>query len=166
MAVTFDVVAATNAIAALERTVTTPLPGIITSFNYGAEPNDFTSEEVPAIVHLERGPDTTTIGRLGPGIFHATFGIESRVLLIKEVPGLRSLDPKTLLADLYLPLYTLFQTDAAKESLSIASGAFDYECIWESPSFTRGDWPIFSQDYKQYWIIRYTHTFTFQNENC
>jgi len=166
MPVSFDVIAATNAIATIERTVVSPAPGIIASYDYGQDPLDFDSDQIPAIIHIERGPDTTENGRVGAGIFFANFTIESRVLLIKDVASQPPLEPKLLLAGLYLPLFDLFQTDNAKNTLTQASNAFDYVCTWESPSFSRGDWPIFSDSYKRYWLLRYTHNFMFQNITC
>ncbi len=164
MTTTFDVEAATNAIAALERTITTPSPGIISSYDYGTEPIEFDNDEVPAVVHIERGP--SNVDRLGAAIYMATFEIESRVLLIQDVAQQVPLEPKTLQADLWLPLFNLFETDTAKATLTAASGAFDYFCQWDNPSFTRGDWPIFSNNFKVYWLIRYLHIFTFQNTTC
>lgn len=161
---TFNVIEATNAIAAIERTVTTPLPGIVNSFNYGADPVDFDFEDVPAIVHIERGPDSSALGKVGlTNLYMADFFIESRVLLIQDIVGQPPLEGKQLLADLYVPLFSLFSEQTARETILNASNAMDYEVIWEQPSFTRGDWPIFSNDYKRYWIIRYLHRLRMQN---
>jgi hypothetical protein len=56
MAFNFDLEAAVDAIAALEVAISTPTPGIITSYGYNSNPGEITDVSLfPAIVHVNRG---------------------------------------------------------------------------------------------------------------
>ena len=162
----FDLAAATNKIAELERTVVTNPPtiteGIVTSYDYGLDPvKALTDDKVPAIVHKATGP-SDLVG-VTQTLFNATFTIESRALLYPDIPGQPNIIEQHtgIEAELWGPLVALFMNRQNTFDLCTVSTALSYTLELPENSFIRIGWPVNSNNV--YWGFRYLHKFTVQN---
>lgn len=165
MAFNFDLEAAVNAIAALELAISTPAPGITTSFGYNANPGEITDVALfPAIVHVNRGfvapeggfPDM----RMVPGGYWVAYDIDSVVMVIEIVPQQYPGDEGT--ANLFWKsILETFLSLSSKTSLAVDSGADEYRFISGSDSYGPVSWPPVQPPVHEYWGFIYTHRFLF-----
>lgn len=157
----FDIQSATNEIARLERTITTPLPGIVNSYDWGAEPIELDGGDLPAVIHTEQGfaSDAETAGFAISNLYRGTFTTQSQCFLIEDVAGMLPLEFKTLQRDLAPQLFALFNNIAQVQSLTQLSGATIYGVSFLSPSFVRLSYPT-TGEIHTYWSIVYDHVFT------
>jgi hypothetical protein len=165
MAFGFDLEAAVDAIAALEEAITTPTPGITTSYGYNENPSEITDVSTfPAVVHVNRGniapegvpPDM----RLVPGGYYVGYDVDSIVMIIEVVPeqfpgdeGASNLFWKSIMET--------FLNRTNKTSLAQDSGADEYRLILGTPSYGLVSWPPVQPPLRRYWGFTYTHRFLF-----
>ncbi len=165
MAFNFDLEAAIDAIAALEAAISTPTPGITTSFGYKSNPSEITDVSLfPAIVHVNRGfvapdggfPDM----RMVPGGYWAGYDVDSIAMIIEIVPEQYPGDEGD--ANLFWKSFLeTFLSLTSKTSLAADSGADEYRFIPGSPSYGPVSWPPVQPPVRQYWGYIYTHRFLF-----
>ena len=164
----FDLAAATNKIAELERTVVTGpgiTRGIQNSYDYGEDPvtaKELFDDGVPAIVHKANGP--TEIIRATQTILQFVFTIESRALFTKNIPNAPDMiqEHTGLEYQLWEPLVALFVDRANIFDLCTVSNSVSYQLDLPDQSFLRMNWPV--ADNNDYWGFRYLHKFTVQNQ--
>lgn len=165
MAFDFDLEAAIDAIAALELAISTPEPGITTSFGYNSNPNEITDVSLfPAVVHVSRGfvapdggfPDM----RIVTGGYWVGYDVDSVAMIIEIVPEQYPGDEGT--ANLFWKsILETFLSLSSKTSLATDSAADEYRFIPGSPSYGLVSWPPVQPPIRQYWGFTYTHRFLF-----
>ena len=140
MAFGFDLEAAVDAIATLEVAISTPTPGITTSYGYNSNPGEITDVSVfPAVVHVNRGEVAPEGG-----------------LPDARYPG----DEGT--ANLFWKSFAeTFHNETNKRSLASDSGADEYRFIPGTPSYGLVSWPPVVPPLRRYWGYTYTHRFIF-----
>ena len=151
-----------NAIAAIEAAITTPTPGIVTSYTYGNNPVEITNPALlPAIVHIERGPQTIygiggTVGR------NFYYEIDSLALLIEALPDGYPADSAAV-AQLWQSIAAAFTNELNRDKLADAAECPEYACVFQPQSYRLRRWPPEPMnDYRVYWSLLYTHRFTVQ----
>jgi hypothetical protein len=155
----FDLAAAINGIAAIEDAVTTPTPGIITSYTYGANPGEFTApSQLPAIVHVPTGPVLGQNNELSRGVFHLYYDVYSLLLAIEAIPTAYPNDENAATL-FWKSLIEALMTDETRRTLCTASGALAYSCMFESGSYAIRPWPPVGTAPNFYWSLQYTHRF-------
>lgn len=165
MAFDFDLEAAVNAIAALELAISTPTPGITTSFGYNANPGEISDVALfPAIVHVNRGfvaPDGGSLDmRMVPGGYWVGYDIDSVAMIIEIVPEEYPGDEGT--ANLFWKsILETFLSLTSKTSLATDSGADEYRFIPGPSTYGPVSWPPVEPPIRQYWGYAYTHRFLF-----
>ena len=163
MSFPFDLEAAIDAIATLEVAISTPTPGITTSYGYNSNPSEITNVALfPAIVHVNRGfinPDgVTTDMRIVPGGYYVAYDIDSMAMIIEIVPEQFPGDEGT--ANLFWkPILETFLNAANKRSLAEDAGASEYRFQPGSPSYGIVSWPPVQPPIHRYWGYTYTHRF-------
>lgn len=156
---------ALNAIAVLERTISTPSPGITTSYGYNLNPGEITDPALlPAIVHVHRGPvpadDSPPGSRLSNGLYYIAYEIDSILMVIEVVPKKYPSDEGT--ANKFWASYlNTFMSATSKSSLATDSGAGEYRLILGDPSYGIVSWPKITPPIRQYWGYTFTHQFLF-----
>jgi hypothetical protein len=161
----FDLEAAVNAIATLERAITTPEAGITTSYGYNLNPNEVTDPaDFPAVVHVHRGPVAPEGGtpemRLTPGGYYVGYDVESIAMILEIVPTKFPADEGT--ANLYWKsILETFQSPTNKSSLATDAGATEYRFFLGTPSYGIVTWPPLSPPIHNYWGYTYIHRFLF-----
>lgn len=165
MAFGFDLEAAIDAIAALELAITTPTPGITTSYGYNSNPGEITDVALfPAVVHVNRGfvapeggfPDM----RMVPGGYYVGYDVDSIAMIIEAVPQQFPSDEGS--ANLFWkPILETFLNLTNKTSLAEDSGADEYRFISGTPSYGLVVWPPEPFPLRWYWGFAYTHRFLF-----
>ena len=165
MTFSFDLEAAINAIATLERAISTPTPGITTSFGYNLNPSEITDVSLfPAIVHINRGPvnpdGVQADMRITPGGYYVAYDIDSIAMIIETVPeqfpgdeGASNLFWKSILET--------FLNATNKSSLATDSGSLEYRFTPGDPSYGIVSWPPVQPPLHRYWGFTYTHRFLF-----
>lgn len=160
MSYNFDLAAAINAIAALEDAITTPTPGIVTSYTYGANPVEFTAgSQLPAIVHVPTGPVVDANSEQTHGNYKLYYDVYSLLLVIESVPDQYPADDGV--ANLFWK--TIIETmlnNTTRRTLCTATGAFSYTCIFEPKSYDIRPWPPSPAAVNFFWSLLYTHRFT------
>ena len=165
MAFGFDLEAAIDAIAVIERGITTPTPGITTSYGYNSNPNEITDvSSFPAVVHVNRGPVPPEGGfadmRMTTSGYYVAYDIDSIAMIIEIVPQQYPSDEGT--ANLFWKSITeAFMNATVKRSLAEDSKADEYRFALGSPSYGVVSWPLVQPPQKQYWGYTYTHRFLF-----
>ncbi len=163
MTFNFDLVAATDEIAAMELEITTPVPGIVSSYDYGKNKLKPVAVDLPAALHLEFGANTDggpwTDGPLTTISFSITHIIQTRLLLYEIIADEPELESRNLLNDLWKPIVDKFNSKDAIARLTAASGALDYRFLMPNPSFVRVPWPYQAELVKVYWALQYDHFF-------
>lgn len=165
MAFGFDLEAAVNAVAILERAISTPTPGITTSYGFNANPGEITDVSLfPAIVHVNRGfvvpdggfPDM----QVTRGGYYVGYDVDSIAMIIEVVPEQYPGDEGT--ANLFWKsIAETFLNLTNKTSLATDSGADEYRFISGGPSYGLVTWPLMQPPLRQYWGYTYTHRFLF-----
>ncbi len=165
MAFDFDLEAAIDAIAALELAISTPTPGITTSFGYNANPTEIADVSLfPAVVHANQGFVSPEGGfpdmRMVPGGYYVGYDVDSIAMIIEIVPEQYPGDEGT--ANLFWKsILETFLNLTNKTSLATDSGADEYRFIPGSPSYGLVSWPPVQPPIRQYWGFTYTHRFLF-----
>jgi hypothetical protein len=161
----FDLEAAVDAIATLEAAITTPSPGITTSYGYNSNPSEITDVSLfPAVVHHNRGfanPDGVPEDmRITPGGYYVAYDIDSIAMILEIVPeqfpadeGASNLFWKSILET--------FLNATNKRSLAEDTGASEYRFIPGSPSYGIVSYPPVQPPLHRYWGYTYTHRFLF-----
>ena len=165
MAFGFDLEAAIDAIAVIERAITTPTPGITTSYGYNSNPGEITDVSLfPAVVHVNRGAVPPDGGfadmRMTTSGYYVAYDVDSIAMIIEIVPQQYPADEGT--ANLFWKSITeAFLNATSKRSLAEDSGADEYRFVLGSPSYGVVSWPLVQPPQKQYWGYTYTHRFLF-----
>lgn len=161
----FDLEAAIDSVAILERAIAIPTPGITTSYGYNSNPNEITDVSLfPAIVHVNRGfvnPDGVQADmRIVPGGYYVAYEIDSIAMIIEIVPEQFPGDEGT--ANLFWKsILETFLNMTNKTSLATDSGAQEYRLVPGSPSYGIVSWPPVQPPIHRYWGFTYTHKFLF-----
>jgi hypothetical protein len=160
MAYTFDLAAAVNTLAALEDAITTPSPGIVTSYTWGANPSEFTAgSQLPAIVHVPLGPVGEVSSELTHGSYVIYYEVYSRLLIVEAVPDQYPGDESGA-ALFWKSIMDKLLTNSTRLSLCAASGAFSYALIFQPRSYAIRPWPPVENAPAHFWSLEYTHRFT------
>lgn len=163
MTYNFDVEAATNELADMEREIIAPAPGVITAYDFGENNFSPSPGDLPAAIHLEMGPNTASDiwlgGPLTTDSFSMSFLISSRLLLYEIVADEAEKVSRDLLRDLWGPIVSKFLLVSSIQRLTAASDAIDYRFQMANPSFVRMPWPYASELVKVYWALQYDHFF-------
>jgi hypothetical protein len=159
MSYSFDLAGAINAIAAIEDAITTPTPGIVTSYTYGANPGEFTApSQLPAIVHVPTGPVVQIGAELSRGQYQIYYDVYSLLLAIEAVPNQYPAD-ETAVTLFWKSILEALLSDSTRSTICTASGAFAYTCIFEPNSYAIRAWPPIGPAPNFYWSLQYTHRF-------
>ncbi len=165
MAFGFNLENAIDAISTLEVAISTPSPGITTSYGYNSNPGEITDVSVfPAIVHVNRGivsPENAPQGnRLVPGGYYIGYEIDSIAMIIEIVPEQFPADEGA--SNLFWKsIAETFYNKTNKTSLATDSGSAEYRFIPGTPSYGLVSWPPVQPPLRQYWGFTYTHRFLF-----
>ncbi|GIK36565.1 MAG: hypothetical protein BroJett011_03980 [Chloroflexota bacterium] len=166
MAFSFNLQAAVNAIAALERAIPAPSGGAaITAYNVNANPAKLeTPDLLPVVVHLPLGPRTEAPGdipgHMGSGVYALSYEIASLLLIIEAIPGGYPADEAA--ANLYWQgVCQAFFNRTNAINLCTAAGAHTYACSFPENSYLVRSWPPLSEAPGYYWSLKYTHRFSF-----
>jgi hypothetical protein len=161
----FDLEAAIDTIATLEQAITTPSPGIVTSYGYNSNPSEITDPSVfPAVVHVSRGPfnpdGVPSDLRITPGGYYVAYDIDSIAMILEVTPeqypgdeGASNLFWKSILET--------FLNATNKRSLAEDTGASEYRFILGDPTYGIVSWPPVTPPLHRYWGYTYTHRFLF-----
>lgn len=165
MAFGFDLSGAITQIAALEVAISTPTPGIVTSYGYGANPSSIPLASLPAVVHVPLGPvselEGIQSGLSSYGEFTLAFDIYSLALIIESVPGKYPSDEAA--ANLFWkPITETFFDLTNQDTLASAASADNYTCIFDEQSYQPRLWPPIAGADKWYWSFQYLHRFMFE----
>lgn len=162
----FNLEAAIDAIAALERAMPAPAGlAAISATDYGQNPPEIGGpDELPLVVHLPLGPNTAEGGAI-PGLvatgqYALSYDIASLLLIIEAIPGGYPED-EAAASPYWLPVCQTFFNRANAISLATAAGALSYACVFPENSYQIRAWPPLSDSPAHFWSIRYTHRFTF-----
>lgn len=154
--------AAIAKIAQIEATVTTPTPGIVTSYGFGLNPPDLTDpSKLPAVVHIERGPQTIfgiggTVGR------NFYYEVDSLALLIEALPDGYPADSAAV-APLWKSILYAFTDEPNRYALADAAEVAEYSLVVQPNSYRLRRWPPEPMnDYRVFWSLLYTHRFLLQ----
>lgn len=167
MAFSFNVENAIDAIATLEAAISTPTPGVTTAYGFGENPVELTSALLPAVVHLNRGPQTIEGGEIfsaySYGTYRLAFEIESFLLILETVPDGYPAD-EAASAQFFDSICDVFFSDTNAASLAASATADSYTCSFPNqPSFGIVQWPPApAEPMHWYWSLRYMHRFTFE----
>ncbi len=132
--------AAIAKIAQLEATVTTPAPGIVTSYTFGANPPDLTNPALmPAVVHIERGPQTL-FGQGGIVERKFYYEVDSLALLIEALPDGYPADSAAV-APLWKTIVYTFTDEVNRYALADAAEAAEYSLVIQPGSYRLRRWP-------------------------
>lgn len=163
----FDLSASVAAIAALEDAITTPSPGVVTAYGFGANPAEITNPALlPAVVHLSLGPATVggeadTPGRLTFARHRLRFDVASIMLVAEAVPDAYPADEQAG-SLFWKPICETFFNKTNIATLVTASGAASYACILDDPCYAVRAWPPApAEPLHYYYTYRYIHRFTF-----
>lgn len=161
MAFSFDLEATIDAIAVLEAAISTPSPGITTSYGHAENPAEITDPSLlPAAIHMYRGFTLADVpeGRYTRGGYYVQHDIDTLVLILEIVPEQYPADEG--LANLYnKSILETFLNDTNKQSLATSAGAVEYRFVSGEPSYGVVAWPPTSPPIRQYWGFTYTHRF-------
>jgi hypothetical protein len=160
MAYNFDLAAAINALAALEDAITTPSPGIVTSYTWGANPGEFTAgSQLPAIVHIPTGPVAEVSSEITHGSYNVYYEVLSRLLIVEAVPDQYPGDESGA-ALFWKSIMEKLLTNTARTILCTASGAFSYALQFQPRSYAIRPWPPVENAPSHFWSLEYSNRFT------
>lgn len=165
MAFSFNLESAIDQIATLEVAISTPAPGIVTSYGYGANPSSVPLASLPAVVHVPLGPASELAGIQSSlssyGLFTLSFDIYSRALIIEAIP--KQYPSDDLAANLFWkPIAEAFFNLTNQATLASAASADNYTCIFDEQSYQPRIWPPIPGADKWYWSFQYVHRFMFE----
>lgn len=171
MSFNFNLSATVAAIAAIEDAITTPSPGIVTAYGFGANPSEITNPALfPVVIHLSLGPatvggDTDAPGRLTFGGRHRMrFDVVSLVLIAEAVPDVYPADEAAACL-FWKPLCEAFFNKTNIDALISASGAASYACILDDPCYAIRAWPPSpAEPLHYYYSYRLIHRFVFMEQ--
>lgn len=160
MSYSFDLAAAINGIAALEDSIATPAPGIVTSYGYGLNPVEFTAgSQLPAVVHVPTGPVAEASSEITHGSYGLYYDIVSKLLIVEAVPDQYPGDDSG--ASLFWKsIMDKLLTNATRLTLCTATGAFSYALIFQAGSYAIRPWPPVETAPMHFWSLEYIHRFT------
>lgn len=166
MAFGFDLSGAIAQIAALEVAISTPGPGIVTSYGYGANPSSIPLASLPAVVHVPLGPvaesEGIQSGLSAYGTFTLAFDIYSLALIIESIPGKYPADEAA--SNLFWkPIAEAFFDLSNQATLASAASADNYTCIFDEQSYQPRTWPPIAGADNWFWSFQYIHRFMFDS---
>lgn len=179
MAFNFDLEAATNQIATIERTMLATLPSAgtlapTTVYDHLQSPGIVPDADLPAIVHVPHFPgpaDGVPSGaRTAHNLYSAQQTVDSLFLILEALPEQNQFqDAFGIAVSFATEYYNAFLNDTAKGTLIQASNAQDYQLRFPDGNLTLAirTWPPVSpgQAQKQYWSYMFNHYFRIESCN-